>query len=89
MAFDSANLTRLAGASGVSLWHYTTTDTVATVNTAGYFNSVANMVKVNDVIIAVTSSGGTPAVSHIYVNSNDGSTVDVVDGVAVTSTDSD
>lgn len=89
MAFDAANLTRLAGGSGVSLWHYTTTDTIATVNTAGYFNNAANMVKLNDVIIAVTSTGGTPVVSHTYVNANNGSTVDVVDGVAITNTDSD
>lgn len=89
MAFNAANLTRLAGASGVSLWHYTTTDTIADVNTAGYFNSAANMMNINDVIIAVTSSGGTPVVSHTYVNSNTGTVVDVVDGVAITATDSD
>lgn len=89
MAFNAANLTRLAGASGVSLWHYTTTDTIADVNTAGYFNSAANMLGLNDVILAVTSTGGTPVVSHTYVNANNGSTVDVVDGVAITNTDSD
>lgn len=89
MAYDAANLTRLAGGSGVSLWHYTTTDTVATVNTSGYFNASANMLGLNDVIIALTSTGGTPVLSHLYVNGNDGSTVDVVDGVAITNTDSD
>ena len=89
MAFNAANLTRLAGASGVSLWHYTTTDTIADVNTAGYFNSAANMLGLNDVIIAVTSTGGTPVVSHTYVNANSGTVVDVVDGVAITNTDSD
>lgn len=89
MAFNAANLTRLAGASGVSLWHYTTTDAIADVNTAGYFNSAANMLNISDVIIAVTSTGSTPVVSHTYVNANNGSTVDVVDGVAITNTDSD
>lgn len=89
MAFNAANLNRLAGASGVALWHYATADTVATVNTAGYFNSAANMLNLNDVIIAVTSTGGTPVISHLYVNANDGSTVDVVDGVAITNTDTD
>lgn len=89
MAFNAANLTRLAGASGVSLWHYTTADAIADVNTAGYFNSAANMLGLNDVIIAVTSTGTTPVVSHTYVNANNGSTVDVVDGVAITNTDTD
>lgn len=89
MAFNAANLNRLAGASGVALWHYATTDAVADVNTAGYFNSAANMLNLNDVIIAVTSTGGTPVISHLYVNANNGTTVDVIDGVAITNTDSD
>ena len=89
MAFTPASLTRLAGASGVSLWHYSTADAIADVNTAGYFNSAANMLGLNDVIIAVTSTGGTPVVSHTYVNANSGTVVDVVDGVAITNTDSD
>ena len=89
MAFDASKLTRLAGASGVSLWHYTTADTIADVNTAGYFNSAANMLNLNDVIITVTSTGSTPVVSHTYVNANSGTVVDVVDGVAITNTDTD
>ena len=43
MAYDKDSLTRLAGGSGHTLWHYTTTDTIATVNTAGYFSDSANM----------------------------------------------
>jgi hypothetical protein len=89
MAFTPASLTRLAGASGVSLWHYSTADAIADVNTAGYFNSAANMLGLNDVIIAVTSTGGTPVVSHTYVNANSGTVVDIVDGVAITNTDTD
>jgi hypothetical protein len=89
MAFTPASLTRLAGASGVSLWHYSTADTLADINTAGYFNSAANVLHINDVIIAVTETGGTPVVSHTYVNANSGTVVDVVNGVAIVNTDSD
>lgn len=89
MPFSASGLTRLAGASGVSLWHYATTDSLDDVNTAGYFNSAANMLGLNDVIIAVTATGGTPVVSHTYVNANSGTVVDVVNGVAITNTDSD
>lgn len=89
MAFSASSLSRLAGASDVSLWHYSTADTLADINTSGYFNSAANMLHVNDVIIAVTETGGTPVVSHTYVNANSGTVVDVVNGVAITSTDSD
>jgi N-acetylmuramic acid 6-phosphate (MurNAc-6-P) etherase len=89
MAFTPASLTRLAGASGVSLWHYATADAIADVNTAGYFNAAANMLNVNDVIITVTSTGTTPVVGHTYVNANSGTVVDVVDGVAIANTDTD
>lgn len=90
MAYNSANLTRLAGGSGLNLWHYSTTDTIADVNTAGYFTGEAlNMIGLNDVIIAVTSTGGTPAVTLTYANASNGSAIDVVDGLTVTATDSD
>ena len=89
MPFTPASLTRLAGASGVSLWHYSTADTIADVNTTGYFNAAANMLGLNDVIIAVTSTGGTPVVSHTYVNANSSTVVDVVDGVAISNADGD
>ena len=90
MAYDKANLTRLSGGSGVNLWHYTTTDTIASVNTATYFTGESlNMIKLNDVIIAVTSTGGTPVVTLTYANASTGSAIDVVDGLTVTATDSD
>jgi hypothetical protein len=45
--------------------------------------------KVSDIIFCYTSSGGTPAMSIVWVNANNGSTVDVTDGLTVTATDSD
>jgi hypothetical protein len=89
MAYTASSLCCIGGGSGQRLWYYSTADTIATVNTAGYFNDAANMLNVNDVILAITSTGGTPVVSHTYVNANNGSTVDVVNGVAITATDSD
>ena len=89
MAYTPASLTRLAGASGVSLWHYSTEDTVATVNTSAYFNDAHDMLRLNDIILCVSSTGGTPVVSQLYVNSNSSGVVDVTDGVVVTATDTD
>ena len=43
----------------------------------------------NDVIIAVTSTGGTPVVTLTYANAASATAVDVVDGLTVTATDSD
>mgnify|MGYP001211066016 FL=1 len=87
MAYSASGLTRLAGGSGVNLYHYSTTDAIATVNTAGYFNDAANMLNVRDVIIVADTN--TPTTSFVSVLSNTGSVVDVSDGLAVPETDSD
>lgn len=81
--------TSLKGAP--SVWSYATADTLATVNTSGYFNSVASLLKVGDLILGLTGagSGGTLAQALFTVVSNDGTTVDVADGTAITQTDSD
>ena len=72
-----------------SIHTYSTADAVADVNTAGYFNAIASILKVGDVMFCYTSSGGTPAMSVVWVNSNTGSVVDVTDGLTVTATDTD
>ena len=89
MAYSASGLTSLASGSGVNLWHYTTADTIATVNTAGYFNDALGMIRSLDVIIAVTSTGGTPVVSLVYAKDVSSSAIDVTDGLTVTATDSD
>lgn len=87
MAYAASGLTRIGGASNGDLWFYTTTDAIATVNTAGYFNSAANMLSVRDVIIVADTN--TPTTSFVSVLSNTGSVVDVSDGTAIAETDSD
>ena len=87
MAYADSGLTRLAGASGGNLWWYSTTDAIATVNTAGYFNNAANMLAVRDVIIV--SDTNVPTTSFVNVLSNTGTVVDVSDGTAIAETDGD
>jgi D-arabinose 5-phosphate isomerase GutQ len=89
MAYSSDNLTLMSLASGVRMWHYTTTDAIAVVNTAGYFNGAIGMIGLNDLIFAVTSTGGTPAVSILYAKDVSASAIDVTDGLTVTATDTD
>jgi hypothetical protein len=72
-----------------SLYAYATTDAIADVNTSGYFNSLANILSVGDVIIARTSTGGTQALTLVFVASNASGVVDVTDGLTITATDSD
>jgi len=81
MAFDRTNLA-LSSASlnsglGPRRWTYTTADTTATVDTAGYFDNAADLLTVGDIVEAITSSGGTPSYDSYLVNSNTGGVVDV------------
>ena len=87
MAFASSGLTRIGGDSNGSLWMYTSADPIATVNTAGYFNSAANMLDVRDLIIVRDTN--VPTSNFCTVLSNTGTVVDVSDGTAVAETDGD
>ena len=87
MAYSESGLHRIGGASGVNLWIYQTTDAIATVNSAGYFNDSANMLNVRDLIIVMDTN--VPTTNFCTVLSNTGSVVDVSDGTAVAETDGD
>ena len=88
MAFNAANLTRMAGASGVSLWHYTSADSIATVNSAGYFNGASSMMNIRDVIIVVDSNTPTTNLAKVLKNTSAG-VVDISNGTAIVETDGD
>jgi hypothetical protein len=87
MAYAASGLTRVGGDSNGSLWMYSTADTIATVNTSGYFNSAADMLSVRDLIIVRDTNA--PTTNFVTVLSNTGSVVDVSDGTAVAETDGD
>jgi len=89
MAFDKSKLALLAQGNGFGLWAYSTTDTQATVNTAGYFNAAAGYLNVGDVIIANVDIASARAVYMFWVNANAGGVVDVTDGLALGTTDTD
>jgi hypothetical protein len=87
MAYSASGLTRIGGDSNGSVWRYSTTDAIATINTEGYFNSAANMLSVRDLIIVCDTN--TPTTNFCTVLSNTGTVVDVSDGTAVAETDGD
>jgi len=89
MAYTASSLIRIGGGSGQALWYYSSADTIADANTAGYFNDAANILNLNDIIMTITSTGGTPVLTHSYVNANNGSVVDITNGVVITNTDGD
>lgn len=75
MAYKPTDLSVLAYANNFTLWHYTTVD--ASVVTAGYFNAAADMVRVNDLLIANFNTGVTPTTKFYVVTGNTGSVVTV------------
>ena len=87
MAYAASGLARIGGDSNGSLWMYTSADAIATVNTAGYFNSAANMLAVRDLIIVCDTN--VPSTNFVNVLSNTGTVVDVSDGTTVVETDGD
>lgn len=89
MALDRSNLTSLAYGNGFTLWHYTTTDAVADVNTSGYFDNASNQLSIGDRIMATTSTGTTSVYTDIVVLTNASGVVDVSDGVVLAVTDTD
>ena len=87
MAFAASGLTALSTGNGFTLWHYSTTDAIATVNTAAYFNNASTQLGVRDVILV--SDTNTPTMNWVIVLSNASGVVDVSDGTAIVETDGD
>ena len=89
MSYKSKDLSVLSYANGFTLWHYTTGDLAADVDTAGYFNEAAHMLRIGDMIMANVDTDGTPAAGIFLVNANSGTVVDVADLTAVGGSDTD
>lgn len=78
MAYDPKNLSVLCYANGFTLWHYTTTDTISEVNSAGYFNGASMMVRIGDMFMANIDTDGNGICARIFlVKDNVGGAVDV------------
>jgi hypothetical protein len=90
MAFAMSGLTAIGQSkrgNAPGLFLYKTADTQATVNTSGYFNSIANLLTVGDIIFVYDST--TPSLVLTYVNSVSSGVVDIADGTTVSATDTD
>ena len=51
MAFQNKNLSVIAYANGFTLWHYSASETLATITANGYFNNVKTLMNIGDIII--------------------------------------
>jgi hypothetical protein len=92
MAYSSTGFATIGASkagNAPSLYAYSTADAIADINTSGYFNAVASILNVGDVILVRSSTGGTQALTLVYVASNTAGVVDVTDGLTITATDTD
>lgn len=77
MSFKASDLSVLAYANNFTLWHYVTEDD--DVTTSSYFDKVADMLRVNDLIIANIDTDGSTATATVFyvVTANTGSSVTI------------
>lgn len=91
MALDKSALQPIGGqakaGNAPQMWSYTApgSDAIANIIASGYFNGVADVLKVGDLIYVWDSS--VPTASLIVVNANSGTVVDTTDATALTVTD--
>lgn len=95
MAFVATNFQPLGGqgkaGNSPQMWAYTTTDAAGDVDSSGYFNSVASLLKVGDVILRVTTSSGAVSTAgwHVVMSISAAGVVNVSDTTALTVTNTD
>jgi hypothetical protein len=77
MAFRSNGLSALSYANGFTLWHYRTTDLATDVDTVGYFNAGAAMLRLGDFLIVSAGPTGNAAHGLMVVLANNNGVVDV------------
>ena len=89
MAYDASNLSALTYANGFTLWHYKTPDTAPVVDSTGYFNNAAAMLRVGDFIFANADINASMQSGVFIVASNSGGVVDLSDITAFGAVDTD
>jgi len=90
MAFSATGWVTVCAAkagNAPSMYLYKSTDTQATINTADYFLSLKDTLKVGDIIFIYDAT--TPSLVLTYVNAVSSTSVDIADGTTVSATDTD
>ena len=91
MAFSADGFATIAASkagNAPSIYSYKTADTQATVNTVSYFDSIASLLKVGDIIFVYDSTTSSLVLTYVNAVSSAG-VVDIADGTTVSATDTD
>lgn len=83
MAINKRGLTRLGGSfnEAPSFWLYASVDSITNMQAIGYFNSAADVLRVNDLILLTDNT--TPAKSFASVSAIANGVVTISDGVNI------
>ena len=82
----------VAAPGAPQLWSYRTDDAATAVDTSGYFNAVASLLEVGDLIYRITVNGAGAIVSagwHVVLTKTAAGVVDVSDTSALSITNTD
>tara|TARA_R110002020_G_scaffold146402_1_gene321024 strand:+ start:3026 stop:3274 length:249 start_codon:yes stop_codon:yes gene_type:complete len=69
MAFTKATLKMVATGGDQQLYIYNSADAISSIIASGYFNTVTDRLKQNDIILVVGATGGTRTMDAIVVAS--------------------
>ncbi len=78
MAFTAATflpMSSMANSNAPRHWTYTTPDTKATVVGSGYFDDVADVLNVGDIVWSVDANGGTQTFTTVFIDAISGAGV--------------
>lgn len=65
MSYNNKNLSVMAYANGFTLWSYSSSDTIAVIKAANYFNEAAPFVRAGDMILVIGNNTATNVESVI------------------------
>lgn len=92
MAFDKTGLNLVAGSkagNAPQIWTYKSNDLANAIDASGYFNDVAALLKVGDLMYIHADADSTPAFGLAVVVSNTGTVVDTTNLTTVGTINSD
>ena len=79
MSFMSKDFSVMAYANGFTLWNYSSSDALATIKGANYFDDIAPFARVGDMILTVADNQSTVAPAILAVTTISEGAVSVSD----------
>ena len=89
MAYQANSLSALNYANGFTLWHYRSSDSQNEIDSSGYFNGAAGLLRPGDFMLLNAGVGVVPTHGLVVVVANAGGVVDVTNTSNIGTTNTD